>query len=134
MQATSFDQLWREHSAYLSELKSTTSHPVLPRTPSSEMGSPRKEEELEHMRQQLHDLGEKMDKERQTVAADAERVKLEKENKKLCAQMKQLEKEKQAALVDKDKLEKENKKLKPQLEVCIQLTLSPRRFHICLFW
>lgn len=69
------------------------------------------------MRQQLHDLGEKMDKERQTVAADAERVKLEKENKKLRAQMKQLEKAKQAALVDKDKLEKENKKLKPHLEV-----------------
>ena len=119
-QATSFDQLWREHSAYLSELKSTTSHPVLPRTPSSEMGSPRKEEELEHMRQQLHDLGEQMDKERQATAADVEKTKLEKEIKKLRAQVKQLEKEKQVASVDKErhKSEKENnKKLKAQLEV-----------------
>ncbi len=94
---------------------------------------------MEHMRQQLHDLGEQMDRERQTVAADAERVKLEKENKKLRAQMKQKEKEKQVALADKDKLEKENKKLKPQLEVyalSIKLvsTLSPRRFHDMSIW
>ena len=71
------------------------------------------------MRQQLHDLGEQMDKDKQAAAADAEKVKLEKENKKLRAQIKQLEKEKQAASIDKErhKLEKENKKLKAQLEV-----------------
>lgn len=81
------------------------------------------------MRQQLHNLGEKMDKERQAAAADVERVKLEKENKKLRAQIKQMEKEKQAASADKErhKPEKENKKLKAQLEV--QAYFDIRQFH-----
>jgi metal-dependent amidase/aminoacylase/carboxypeptidase family protein len=96
------------------------------------MGSPSKEKEMEHMRQQLHDLGEQMDRERQTAAADVERVKLEKENKKLRAQMKQKEKEKQVALADKDKLEKENKKLKPQLEVyIIYINIITNSMSIC---
>ena len=72
------------------------------------------------MRQQLHDLGEQMDKERQAAAADAERVKLEKEIKKLRAQVKQMEKEKQAASANKERhkeVERENKKLKAHLEV-----------------
>lgn len=85
-QATSYDQLWREHSAYLSELKSTASHPVLPRAPSSEMELAMKDQELEQMRQQLHELGEQKDKERQ-AATNARSVKLEKENKKLRAQL-----------------------------------------------
>ena len=98
------------------------------------MGSPRKEEELEHMRQQLHDLGEKMDKERQAAAADVERAKLEKENKKLRAQLKQMEKEKQAASADKErhKLEKENKKLKAQLEVQ-EAYFDVRKVHLVVY-
>ena len=84
LQATSFDQLWREHSAYLSELKSTTSHPVLPRVPSSEMEESNK---MEHMRKQLHNLGEQRDKERQSASSEAERLKMEKENQKLQAQI-----------------------------------------------
>ena len=89
------------------------------------MGSPRKEEELERMRQQLHDLGEQMDKERQ-AAANPERLKREKENKKFRAQIKQREKEKQTASVDKERheIEKENKKLRAQIEVHNPLLLT----------
>ena len=59
---------------------------MLPRAPSSEMENLKKEEELEHMRQQLHALGEQRDKERQATAS-AEKLKLERENKKLKAQI-----------------------------------------------
>ena len=103
IQATSFDQLWREHSAYLSELKETTSHPVLPRAPSSELENAKKDEELEHMRQKLHALGEQKDKERQ-AAVNAEKRK---------------DKERQAAAnAEKMKMETQNKKMKAQIEVC----------------
>ena len=46
-----------------------------------------KEQELEEMRQKLHDLGEKEDKKRQAAATDVKALKLEKENKKLKAQI-----------------------------------------------
>ena len=84
-QATSYDQLWREQNALLTDLKSTASHPALQHAPSVEMEKAMKEQELEHMRQQLHMLGEQREKERRTASADAERLKLKKENQKLRA-------------------------------------------------
>lgn len=86
-QATSYDQLWREQNALLSDLKSTASHPALQHAPSIEMENAVKEQELEHMRERLHMLGEQREKERQTASSDAERLKLKKENQELRAQI-----------------------------------------------
>lgn len=69
----------------LTDLKSTASHPALQHAPSMENAL--KEQELEHMRQQLHMLGEQREKKRRAASADSERLKLKKENQKLRAQI-----------------------------------------------
>lgn len=71
----------------LTDLKSTASHPALQHAPSMEMENALKEQELEHMRHQLHMLGEQREKERHAASTDAERLKLKKENQKLRAQI-----------------------------------------------
>lgn len=93
-QATSFEQLWKEYSPLASQLKPTSSHPMLlqsfstpppdlpqelPPSAGASMGV-KGEAELDHMRQQLHDLGQRQDQERLVGASsEVEKQRVEKE-------------------------------------------------------